>query len=92
MVIMSKVIKSKEEIFPIVSKELNFDAACKEAYAKALLIWEVDNNGHSKLRKDFPRNESSIQVEFITVQISGSIIGGENTYLFKTWLEKDEYE
>lgn len=85
---MSKV-KSKEETFVIELRDLNFDEACAAAYRQALRIWDIGDSGDSKLEAEFPRSESSLEIEFISLQMTGTMVGGRNAYIFKTWLQKD---
>lgn len=68
--------------------ESHFDRACDSAYQRAVLLFGIDENGHSKRVKDWERSCCWIEIEFIRYKR----IGSDHCYIFMAKTAKNEDE
>jgi hypothetical protein len=90
------ISKSKVKTVTIDLKDTNngFDRASVEAYRTACHRFGADDCGYfgEKYLEDFPRNSSSIIVQFVTLETTGNMCGVTYSYIFECWLECDDNE
>ena len=85
------IIKSKKERIFICLKETerSFEKALNMAMNSSIIKFEIDESGYSKYEKQFPRNESSLKIEFVKMNIAMGMNGHSLEYEFLAWLEKE---
>ena len=81
--------KFYESRFVIVLSRADLDAACAQAYKRAIGDFKIYENGNSPL-PEWKRGSCSVCVEFDKLNISGGMTGIEYVYSFKSWIEKEE--
>lgn len=82
-------IKTPKCEFTITLCNRDFDEACRLAYNAAIRKFKIDESGHCKDRETFPRNSSSLIVDFISLRIIGGMGGQDFHYKFSTFMECD---
>jgi len=68
--------------FTNTRKEANFDRACEEAYRYALMVFGIDDSGHSQKLKGWDRSSCCIKVTFLSYSQVGSMGGHDYNYEF----------
>lgn len=65
----------------------NFDAACKQAYSRAISLFMIDESGHCLKYPEVRRFAYTLVVEFQNYRHSGGMSGHSMEYTFKAWLD-----
>lgn len=82
----------KSEVFDLYVEKKGVEIDLQEAFKMATVLSNakllIDDNGHCHRFPEFSRSSSCSKIEFITVQVTGSMVGWETVYHFKTWLER----
>jgi hypothetical protein len=81
-----------EEQFDIIRKESNFDRACEEAYDRAIMLIEIDEDGHSRKIKEWERSSCHISVSFDGYERTGGMGGHTHSYTFLVQAVESEDE
>lgn len=82
------MIIGKVESIRITDSRADFDKACRDAYDFVLVIFKIDEYGHSD-SIDFDSTDS-VHVKFLSYERIGSMIGHEHLYKFEAWIEREE--
>lgn len=78
---MKKTLASKK--VTVTRQEANFDRACDEAYDRAVLVFGIDDCGHSAKVKGWDRSSCYVVVTFTSYCQTGGMGGDSYTYEFQ---------
>lgn len=73
-------------------QDANFDRACDHANGMALVIFGIDEDGHSTKYPEYERSRDSIHVLFKSYKCMLGMTGADHIYTYMTWVERGDDE
>jgi hypothetical protein len=90
MTVAANVLAQKEIYIQLDGLHRPLERAAKMAIDQALWEFGIDESGHSDKVADWERSSCSINVEFVSLRMSGGMGGWGTVVTFKIWCEKNE--
>ncbi len=83
-----------EEVVTIVinRRDAHFDRACESAAHQAIGVFDVDEDGYINGVHDSERGRDSIEIDFVSFDLSMSMGGWSYTYTFTAKIISNEEE
>jgi hypothetical protein len=72
----------------IQDNRADFDRACESANYQAVMLFGIDDCGHSSKVEGWERSNCSIKIEFKKYTQYGNMVGWSHVYLFEAWVEQ----
>ncbi len=83
-----KVIAQEEIHVDLHGSHRPLERGLEQAHERAIMLFGIDDCGHSDRVSEWERSCCSIHIEFVRLILSGGMDGWNTTMIFKAWCER----